>query len=195
MRRVACFVALGLGACEPDIYSGAYYCGPALACPDEQACDRLSETCVPPDVVGAFACPADSEAAEPDDDVPAAAVVALACLNQAEIVEGCLADGADGDVTHFTIPPACVGNQARFDLRTALAFGDVMVEVTDAAGTALPTTACTAPAASPPELTSCLAVPAAPADVYVRMTIDPDADCDGACAFNRTTLSVTVAAS
>ena len=80
-------------------------------------------------------------------------------------------------------------------LRTALAFGAVTVTFTDDTGAELPTAACSPPAASPPELTSCVAVPAVPADLFVRVAIDPDADCDGACAFNRTSLSVSVAPS
>lgn len=188
--RVA--AALALGACTPDIYAGAYFCGPALACPDEQACDRLTETCVEPADVEAFACAGDAAAFEPDDDAADAALVDLNCLNQAEVIEGCLADGGDLDVTHLRVPAACVGNAATFVLRTSLAFGAVEPTFADETGAPVPAATCPPPAASPPNLVTCVSVPAVPADLYVTLAIDADADCGGQCAFNRTALTVTV---
>lgn len=189
MRALGLLAACALTGCSPDVYPDTYLCGPELYCPPEQVCDPTREVCTQPDEVEPFACPAGAEINEPDDAIDEAGEVTLGCGIGTEFV-GCIADASDVDVVRLQVPAGCVGGRLEVNLRYALALAPVRPEVTDAAGAPLPPGECMAFPGNLGDATACAAIDDVPAEVYLHLGLEPDADCDGECPYNRYGVSV-----
>jgi hypothetical protein len=192
---VAGALAVAAAGCEPEILSGAYYCGPELACPDDQVCSAGDGTCVAPGLARPFACPDGTEASEPDDDAASAATITLATCPVAGVTRtGCLPAAPDRDWVAVIAPTSCIGRPLSIDVRFPAAFAPVVLERMLADGT----TAEVAPAC---DITGgvgandavCLRT-TVPADgtARVRITFDAERDCDAACDFTHYEVTVGV---
>lgn len=188
MRARCLLAACALGACSPDVYPDTYLCGPELYCPPDQACDPTREMCTQPEEVTPFACPAGTEAREPDDALDEAGEVTLGCGMGTEF-EGCISDGDDVDVVRLQVPAGCVGGRLEFNLRYALALAPLRPELTDAEGAPLALGECTAFQGNLGDATACAAIDDVPAEVYLHLALEPGADCDGECPYNRYAVS------
>lgn len=188
---------LALGACSPDIATGAYLCGPEQGCPDGQVCNGADNTCVIPASAMAFACDPAAETHEPDQDAAhAASLGTLDCANATIVVTGCLAAGDGADWIAFVMRPECTTGSISAQVSSALAFEPVTIDLFDAAGTTKVASAdATCPSTASPDTTgeyaACLAHPLTPGTSYtLRVAPTGDATCGGACAFNRYRLTV-----
>ncbi|MDB4960379.1 MAG: hypothetical protein JWP01_378 [Myxococcales bacterium] len=190
--RLAGLLAVVLAACTPEIAPGAYLCGPDQACPDDLACDGASHICVLPSQVTAFACAAGTEA-EPNNGLATAQPLrTFECVSQPVELVGC-AEGADSeDWYQFDVPATCttVGVGAR--LTFPLAFEVLGLELVGNDGATIATgTACPNQSAEDGDEQRCLEQALVPGGHYaVRVLRSGEGSCDGACSYNRYTLSV-----
>lgn len=91
-----------LAACEPEITSGAYYCGPDRACPPDLRCNETTALCVYPGEAEAFTCGEGANDTEPDDDLASAFDLGVGgCSSIALVQPGCIDE--DTDVDHLAI--------------------------------------------------------------------------------------------
>ena len=184
-----------LAGCDPEILSGAYYCGPQMSCPSGEVCNAGDGTCGRPELARPFTCDPGSEDAEPND-LPAAAtpLSVSACPGISLDQLGCLPAAIDVDWLAVTLPAACAGAPLAVDVRYSVAFAPAVVDLMDAGGTTVLGTA------TPCNITGgiglndavCLeaAVPAS-GTALIRIGLDPELDCDGACAFMHYTVTAS----
>lgn len=192
VRGAAIAAALLLAACEPDIGSGVYYCGPERACPDGLRCDDATAICKFPDLAEPFTCGNGANDLEPDDDPAEAGDVGTGGCGAVSIVEvGCVDTADDVDHVAFTTPASCDGD-LEVIVRFPIAFAPVTVEVLDDAGTVLGTGAVCDDLDEFGQTRVCAEASVEPSQlVMLRIAAEPGgADCDGACAFNRYQLSI-----
>jgi hypothetical protein len=189
-------LALAVAGCDPDITGGAYICGPQLACPDDYACDQVTALCVRPSSAQPFACAEGAEAGEPNDDPGFATPILLpACPgNQVERL-GCLPAAADFDWLVIDGGAACAGAPVTIEIRYAAAFAPAVVDETSPTGTVIAgAEQCGVAGDSGINDAKCLDTTlGADGRVMLRVGLDPELDCDGACDF--TNYSVTARAS
>ena len=187
MRAWMFFIVLA--ACSPDIPSGSYECGPNSTCPENQACDGPTNTCVIASTATAFSCPTDS------DNTPATgtAIPPLECVSSVFEHADCLAANDGQDYFHLTAPTGCTAVEIKVIVAYPVAFEPLALELTDTStGSQVATdTACKNP---PPggEESRCITQTITPGNPYA-LAVKPlgkGDDCDGACNFNRYTLSV-----
>jgi hypothetical protein len=191
MRRLALLMLL-VAACTPDITTMSYYCGEEAACPPELRCDGPTALCVYPEDVAVFECPAGTNDAEPDDDTASAADLGtLGCGGVPFTDNGCIDAAGDLDHAALTMPASCDGT-LELRLRYPLAFLPLQVELLDASGDLVEAGTVCENADTSAQVTTCLTASVVAGDPYViRIRPADDAlDCDGACAFNRYTLSI-----
>jgi hypothetical protein len=192
VRRAAIAAALLLAACEPDIGSGVYYCGPERACPDGLRCDDATALCVFPDLAEPFACETHANDYEPDDTPDAAGDVGIAGCGAVSINGvGCIDTADDVDHFAFVTPLSCDG-QLEVLVRFPVAFQPLAVDLIDEAGEVLGVGTVCDELDEFGETRVCAEAEVAPEQrVMLRVTADPDgADCDGSCAFNGYQLSI-----
>jgi hypothetical protein len=187
MRAAIVAMLAVVAGCQPEILSGTYFCGPEMSCPPDQICSAASSLCVRPELALPFACPADSQTiGEPNNDVASAtAITFTTCPGAEQRLPGCVPDPADLDLI-VVDAPTCGGRSLSFDVRFPVAFAPVIVEQVDAAGTTIQTaTSCEIAGENSQNDAACLDA-TVPGDgrVYVRLTLDPEIDCDDACNFN-----------
>ncbi|MEZ4368787.1 MAG: hypothetical protein R2939_21290 [Kofleriaceae bacterium] len=192
MRAALMLVAVGgaLAGCRPEIYSGAYECGPEMLCPPEQVCSPATEACVAPDLVEPFACAGTPPGYEPDDAVADAPTFSLGCDLVVRGWGGCLPTADDVDLAVVELAPACVGATVEVDAHFALAFAEPVLSVTTLDGEPLAPAPCAPDPASGSVASSCVGVVASAAQILVAMSVPRDGTCDGACAFNRYDINV-----
>jgi hypothetical protein len=194
--RAALVLGLGLlaaGACTPDIAPGSYLCGPDQVCPDDQACDGPTNTCVLPSQVQPFACPTGATEAEPNNDATnAQRVVNLTCVSRTAEVIGCAKDLDGEDWFQFDVPADCttVGIDAR--LTFPLAFEVLALELRSDTGATLATgEACFQAEPDDGDEQRCLEHTLTPGGHYaIRIARTGEGVCGGACAYNRYTLTL-----
>lgn len=182
---------LALAACSPDIPSGSYECGPNAACPDGQACDGPTNTCVIASTANPFACDPGLEHA---DDSPATGTIVpqLTCVSPVFSQPGCLAANDGQDWFQFVAPTGCTALEVKISVAYPVAFQPLALVLGDATGAQLATdTACKN---LPPggEDLRCITQTITPGDAYA-IAVKPlgmGDDCDGTCNFNRYSLSI-----
>jgi hypothetical protein len=196
MRNVLLAVA-ALTACTPEIAPGAYFCGPDRNCPEGQQCDGPTNTCVLPSQVQAFACdPGDEH--EPDN-TPAQAfpLVGFTCATGQVISHGCLAAGDGTDWYQVTVPTGCTAGALDLQLASPIAFEPLDIELFDATGaTSLGAggTCLHQSTIGPGDVGTCVHAPVTPGTAYALQVRASDGDnCNGACNYNRYTLTVMLA--
>jgi hypothetical protein len=188
-------LAGSLAACSPDILSGSYFCGPDAACPEGQACDGLTNTCIGPTNVQPFACLPVAEH-EPDNTPQTGTAIAQqTCVSPVLSTAGCLAAGDAQDWYQFTAPTGCTAVEVEVRIAFPEAFEPLALALTDPTGTVLATdTTCTSVDPGNGNADRCLTLTITSGQSYA-IEVKPAGgdDCDGTCAFNRYTLFVQLA--
>ena len=183
---------LALGACSPDIATGAYLCGAEELCPSGQVCDGATAACVVPAVATTFACDPADEVDEPDQTVGQAHTInTLACVSTPVQIDACLASGDADDWYAITIANGCTTVHLDVRIDSALGFEPVTVELRDATGATILATAATGcpnvePAETSGERAFCITSQAVAAAGMYTLHVKPAGglDCAGTCAFN-----------
>jgi hypothetical protein len=200
MRAAVVVVALAglaaLAGCDPEIISGAYFCGPQMSCPSGEVCSAADGTCGRPELARPFACDPGSETGEPND-VPAAAtpISVSACPGMSLEQAGCLPAATDVDWVAVTAISDCVGGPLAVNVRYSAAFAPAVVDLMSPDGATVLGTAtpCNITGGIGENDAVCLdAIVPASGTAVIRIGLDPDLDCDGACDFTR--YSVTASA-
>jgi hypothetical protein len=183
-------------ACTPNITSGAYFCGADSLCPEDQTCNGPDNTCVLSVSAKPFACvdgSGDPIGHEPDDTpAQAFALPALTCVSPPFIDNGCLTMGNPANWYKLTSPTGCssIAITARVEYPTA--FEELAVRLADGAGTAIGSSLPCDPV-SPGDDSQCFELPLDAATDYTLEVAPTGAGtCDGACNFNRYTLTLTI---
>lgn len=189
MRRLALLATLA--ACDPEITSGVYYCGPERACPPDLRCDEPTALCVYPAEAEAFVCGPGTNDNEPDDDLASAFALGTAGCGSLSLVQPGALD-EDEDVDHLAVvtPVGCAG-EFEVLVRYPIALAAVTVEILDATGAVLATGEICDDLDVSGRVHLCAQVDVTPSTTYVlRIGLGGEGDCDGACAYNRYMLSV-----
>lgn len=183
-----------LGACTPDIVTGAYLCGPEESCPEGQKCSPASGLCVSPGSVQAFNCGDDQNEVEPNNSQAGAQVIqALGCASTLAEVRGCTPAGDADDWFVFDVPANCTGTVAHVRLSSSIAFQTLGVKLTGPNGTfEASETACETSFPDDGEVQVCLdqAVTAGATSALRVGATGPN--CEGGCPYNRYSLRVTL---
>lgn len=200
MMTRGAWLALVVGAtvagCQTEIGYGTYLCGVEQDCPDGQSCNGPDNRCVAKAEAIPFTC---SEGTEQEpDDTPAQAFGLpdiMQCVSLPISVGGCLHEHETEDWFRFTVPMMCTAVVVRMRIAYPLAYEDVQFEIGDDAGTILESqTECGADETSLEDLgilQKCLKRTLTSGETYtIRVKADGTLSCDGACAFNRYSLTV-----
>lgn len=190
----AAFFAFALAACSPEITPGTYLCGDEQLCPEGQACDGVTNTCELPNAARPFECGEEIDEIEPNDAFQSAqAVGELKCVSRVAEVHGCTRkDGSPEDWFSFAVP-GCT-NTVRMTSRIAfpLSYEPLVLELVDPDGAAKATAdICASDDKHDGDTEMCLDAQVTPNAQYaIRVTGSGTADCAGACAYNRYTLTM-----
>lgn len=193
VRRVAIAGALLLAACEPDIGSGVYYCGPERGCPPDLRCDDATSICVFLDQAQPFDCGLGANDYEPDDvpgeagEVDATAGCGAITINEA----GCVDELDDVDHLAFVTPVSCDG-ALEVVVRYSVAFTPLALELLDDGGDVIATGTLCDDLDEFGEARLCASAEVQPDQrVMIRVAAeDGGLDCHGTCGFNRYRLSI-----
>ena len=191
-----------LGACTPEIVSGAYLCGPDATCPEGLVCSgiedmmgNVADTCVLPSLVQPFSCEPDVDF-EPDNTSAEAFLIPnLGCVSAPFVNEACMMSGDSADWVKFAAPSGCTAVEVEARISFSLAFEELAFELWDldrnekvgASGE------CTQGAMSGDER-RCMDFTLVPGTSYgIKVHPTGSGNCDGDCSFNRYTLRVQLA--
>ena len=189
--RLAIVALVFVTACSPEIDSGAYFCGVDSVCPSGQACNGSDNACVLASSAQPFACPDMSEH-EPDD-TPAEAFPLASGLTCASVqpISGCLHAGDVADWFAFTSPSGCASLSIKTTLEFPTAFEESQLTLAMADGTPIATDQSCA-ATQPGNDAHCLKQTIATGTAFaLSVTPTGNGACDGACDYNRYTLTIS----
>jgi hypothetical protein len=183
----------GLAGCDPDIVSGSYLCGPQMLCPGDQVCSPGTGRCERPENATPFACVVSSEDGEPNETAATATALALATCPTPEIERlGCLPAPSDADWISVTMPATCAGRAISIDVRYNAAFAPPHVDQMSGDVVAATAAPCNITGGLGATDAVCLDTTVPPDGVVlVRVTMNTELTCDGACDF--TSYSITAA--
>jgi hypothetical protein len=187
-----------LGACTPEIVSGAYLCGPDESCPDDQKCNPASGLCVAPGSVQAFTCGREQDLTEIEPNntqAGAQAIQASGCASTLAEISGCTPAGDGDDWFTFQVPANCTTTVAHLRLSSSIAFQMLGVTLSGPNGTfEASATACDSSFPDDAEVQVCLAQTVTPGATYaVRVAPAGGGNCGGDCPYNRYRLSMQLA--
>lgn len=187
--RARWLLLLALGACTPDIASGAYLCGPNATCPEGQVCNGPDNTCV----FGAalpFACEPDAET-EPDDTAQQGPMTALnECVSSPIVTANCMLDGDGSDWVRFTAPAVCTRVQVEARVTFPVAYESLGLELWDLDQNMMIGTdaECSSTGEAGVDI-RCMTVVLTPGGNYgINVKPTGEGTCGGTCAYNRYTL-------
>lgn len=185
-------IVLGLlGACTPEIVSGAYLCGPDESCPDDQRCNPASGLCVSPGSVEAFACGKAQTEVEPNNSKAGAQVIPpLGCASSLTEIGGCTPAGDADDWFVFDVPATCTTTVAHLRLSSSIAFQTLGITLSGPNGTfEASASACASSLSDDGEVQVCLDQAVTPDSTYaVRVGPSGGGNCEGDCPYNRYSL-------
>lgn len=191
--RTLLFGVLVLGACTPDIAPGAYLCGPERACPDDQACDGMTDTCVLPSQAKPFECPVTPSEVEPNDNPSNAQLIEnLTCASRSAQIIGCERDLDREDWFAFDVPAICTTVGVDLRLTFPLPYEILGIELHDSTGAMIATgDACPQSDPDDGDEQRCIEHALTPGGHYtVRILRTGESACAGACEQNRYTLTL-----
>jgi hypothetical protein len=201
--------ALGLAAaaayaCTPDIAYESYLCGENQLCPSGQTCDGATAHCESPVVAAAFACATADEIHEPDDTpATAQAITGLTCPSNLLSLDGCVAPtDADGDWYTIAVPATCGAVVVHLHISYPQAWQELPFDFGDDTGAVLEQSGdCSADEVNSLKgaglVDKCLKRTLDAGKTYTIHVYkgDPGTSCDGACSFNRYTLTAQLLSS
>ena len=186
-------VSVALVGCAPEIAPGAYLCGPEQACPEEQVCDGVTNTCVLRSQAKPFACSVLQTEVEPNDNANDGQVIDnLSCASRPAEIVGCTRDLDGEDWFQFDAPAVCSTVSVDLRLTFPLAFEILELDLRDAGGAVIATgTTCASSETDDGDEQRCIEKSLIPGGHYtVRIARTGEGDCRGACAHNRYTLTL-----
>jgi len=195
MRLAATCLAL-VAACTPDIGKGTYFCGPERFCPPDMACDDPTYTCESERLAQPFACPAGSEALEPDDSYDQSVDDGELDCGESLVGErvGCVDADGDEDYLAFDVIGACVGENPHLEvtLRFPIAFVPLSIDLLDESGASIAEgVLCTQSGDLTGNDRVCIEHELDPGHYFLRVRAEPGGpDCDGDCHHNQYTIIV-----
>ncbi len=194
MRAV--FALLLVGACTPDIVSGAYLCGPNAACPGDLACNGPDNTCVLASTVEPFSCDPDVQT-EPDDSAATAHVINLDCLSVPIVTANCMLQGDAEDWVKVTAPDTCTSVSIHAVVSYTVAFEPLAMELWNLdTNTQLTVDAACPNKGENGEELRCVDQTLTPGMNYgIKVRPTGENDCGGKCSYNRYTLRVQLSPS
>ncbi|MGE0396177.1 MAG: hypothetical protein AB7T06_05590 [Kofleriaceae bacterium] len=185
-------LAIALAACTPEITPGTYLCGEEELCPEGQTCDGVSNTCELPSAARPFECGDEIDEVEPNDAFQSAQLVeGLQCVSRVAEVHGCSRkDGSAEDWFGFAVP-SCTTVRATARIAFPLSYEPLVLELRDANDAVVATgEVCASDDKHDGDTELCIDMRVNPNDQYaIRVAGEGVADCDGACAYNRYTLT------
>ncbi|HEY1557430.1 MAG TPA: hypothetical protein VGF94_21490 [Kofleriaceae bacterium] len=189
MKWLVC--AAALAACQPSVATGTYLCGDEELCPEGQACDGPTGTCVVASTAQPFAC---MDMHEPDGMPQQAFVLPqLTCVSSLYTEDDCLVAGDAADWRSFTTPSGCTAVAAQIEIEFPIAFEPLTLQLWDlGADTMLAAGgSCMNPSNGAGVDSLCVSQNLVSGGSY-GIAVQPagGADCGGSCNFNRYTLSV-----
>ena len=193
---VVAALAAAAAACSPEIGKGTYFCGPERFCPPDMACDDPTYTCDSTRLAQPFACPAGSEALEPDDSGADAVDDGELDCGESLVGErvGCVDQDGDEDYLTFAVTGECVGENPHLEvtLRFPIAFVPLSIDLLDDSGaTVAEGVLCTQSGDLTGNDRVCIERALAPGRYFLRVRALPDGpDCDGDCHYNQYTIIV-----
>lgn len=201
MRAIV--LCVGLAACAPDIHSGSYLCGPNASCPEGQACNGaddedsglMADTCVLASTAQPFAC-TDQMNAEPNNTAGEGLVLQnLGCVSAPFVMESCMPSDDSADWLTFVAPSVCSAVEVQARLVFPIAFEELGIELWDVTrNVQLATDGECAQGAEIGAVRRCLDFELVPGTTYgVKVRPTGTGNCDGACTYNRYSLSVQLA--
>jgi hypothetical protein len=199
----ALLVLVTLGACTPDVVSGAYLCGPEASCPEDLACngtfDEASglqeDTCVLPSLARPFLC-APKIDLEPDDTMEQGYLIPnLGCVSVPFVNGGCMLEAESADWVTFVAPTGCIAVEVEARLTFSLAYEELSVELWDFdQNIRIATDTECASGADASNIRRCIDFTLVQGTKYaVKVAPTGKATCGGGCSYNRYTLSVQLA--
>ncbi len=186
----ASWIALALlGACTPDIVPGAYLCGPDESCPERQVCNGPDNTCVSPGGAVPFACGAGNDVEPNDGAAVAQAIPNVTCAGPLLQLKGCAAGTDTEDWYGFDVPPSCAATVASIRLSYPIAFEQLSLRLGTTEGDPV---ACGVDSAPDDGFDQhCVTQNVTAGTHYtLRVARTGAGNCEGACAYNRYTLTL-----
>ena len=192
-----------LGACTPEIVSGAYLCGPDASCPEGFVCNGtedmlvglMADTCVLPSVTRPFACEPDVNF-EPDNTSDEAFLIPnLACVSAPFVNSACMMPGDTADWVKFAAPSACTAVEVEARIAFSLAYEELAFELWDLdRNMKVGDSGDCSQGAENGDERRCLDFTLVPGTNYgIKVRPTGVGNCDGDCSHNRYTLRVQLA--
>jgi hypothetical protein len=190
MRRLGLLL---FAACSAEIAPDTYFCGPEQLCPEGLACNGEDNVCTNPSNAKPFSCDLPFVDRTGDDQPTQGQQIAdLACVSGVRELQNCLSEGDPGDWYQLLIPDNCNAVQIEARLSFAIAFEPAAIQLSSDGGT--PVTVDGECANNPEqagETARCFEMTVTNGSLQAIGVVHGDsANCDGACAFNRYTLSL-----
>ena len=189
--RASWLALLFAAGCQPSVASGTYLCGDEELCPQGQACDGPTNTCVVASTAQAFSC---MDQHEPDDTAQEAfALPAFGCVSTLYSEDDCLVAGDLADWRSFAAPTGCTAVAAQIEITNPIAFEPLAVQLWDLTSNAMVAagTPCGSSETVPGSDASCITQTLVGGHSY-GIVVQPagGGDCGGKCNFNRYSLQV-----
>jgi hypothetical protein len=200
----ALLLLVTLGACTPEVVSGAYLCGVEASCPDDLACngavDKNSglqeDTCVLPSLARPFLCTPKLDV-EPDDTMEQGYLIPnLGCVSIPFEKDACMLEAENADWVTFVAPTMCVSAiEVEARLTFSIAYEELTVELWDFDQSIRIATDTECPSGNDASnVRRCLDFTLVQGTKYaVKVAPTGNATCGGRCAYNRYTLRIQLA--
>ena len=196
----ALLLCIPLAACNADVVSGSYLCGPEELCPDGQKCngtdDKASglveDSCVLSSLARPFVC-SPAVNVEPDDSMAQAHALALAdCVSVPFVTNDCMLASDAADWVSFVPSSVCTAVKVEARVTFPIAYEDLGLTLWDIDHNMQVGTDKDCPASSDEaNVRRCLDVTLVPGTKYgIEVKPTGEGTCNGACAYNRYSLSV-----
>jgi hypothetical protein len=185
-----------VAACSPTITPGSYLCGPSAACPSDQVCDGVTDSCVLKGTAMPFACEMGTDFPGDDSAATARQIPQLACVSPLYVAAGCMPSGDAEDWLALSVPSTCTSVEVQARLSFPVAYEKLSLELWDLSmmariGSDVP---CAQSVDDPAHVERCITLPVTPGGNYgLVVKATSDGDCGGACAYNRYDLTVQLA--
>lgn len=188
--RAALLLLMLSAACAPDIVPGSYACGPEQLCPEGQFCNTVDGICGTRAQALPFGCFENTDEVGDDTSATARPLGELDCVSRVVAIEGCLAQPDPADYVQFETRAVCTAVAMTARLTFPIAFEPLVLELDGTVGE----TPCTSGGGvGETESVRCLEMTLTPGSSHVLgVRHAGEANCDGACAFNRYQLRLQV---
>jgi hypothetical protein len=193
---VRALVFIVVAGCTPSIVPGGYLCGANEACPPDQMCDGVTDSCVLKGTEMPFTCEDGTDFPGDDSATSARQIPQLQCVSVPFMTQGCMPGGDGQDWLKLSVPSTCTSVEVDARLSFPIAYEKLSLELWDlgtnrVVGSDVP---CVQGATDPAHVDRCITLMVTPGGDYgLAVKAQTDGDCGGSCAYNRYDLSVQLA--